>query len=542
MAGFRLAAGPLAAAVERRLSAWAGEHAAARLWRRDHTLWFPEDRPELTDRLGWLDLPGAMGARLGELDALARSVREDGIERVALLGMGGSSLAPEVFQKVLGNAPGHPALTVLDSTHPAAVARLTNAIDPDRTLFVVASKSGGTVETLSFFRHFWKLLVDLPDRGRRFVAITDPGSGLEQLARERGFRAVILAPPDVGGRFSALCPFGLAPAALIGVPLARFLDHAGAAAQAHGDSRAPGFVLGALLGEAAKAGRDKLTLITSPGLEAFPAWLEQLIAESLGKEGRGVVPVAGELTSDPAFSGEDRVFVRLQLAAEEDGNVERLLGELEQAGHPVVRIELGSPLELGAEMLRWEVATAMAGSILGVNPFDQPDVQLAKEMAKRAMAGETGGGAPATVPAAEAAAGPLDRWLGTVAPGCYVAVQAFLAPSEANAAALAALRSALADRLRVPVTTGWGPRYLHSTGQLHKGGPASGRFLQLIDRPEVDLPIPETGPTFGRLIAAQAAGDAAALAARGRAPLRLDLGAAPAEALAALARRVASPG
>ena len=541
MAGFELAPGPLAGAVEARLARWQREDTAGRLWRRDHTVWFAEDRPELTDRLGWLDLPEAMVSRLGELEALAHGVLADGVERVVLLGMGGSSLAPEVFERVLGNAPGHPALEVLDSTHPGTVARLSAAVDPARTLFVVASKSGGTVETLSFFRHFWKLLEGRPDRGRHFVAITDPGSGLERLARERGFRAVVLAPPDVGGRFSALCPFGLAPAALIGVALPRLLASAREAAVAHRDGAAPGFALGALLGEAALAGRDKLILLTSPGLAAFPAWLEQLIAESLGKEGRGVVPVAGEVLRAPSWYGEHRVFVRLGLAGEGDDATERALAALERAGHPVARIELGDPLELGAEMFRWELATAMAGSILGVNPFDQPDVQAAKEAAKRAMAGEAGGEAPEAVPVEDPArvAAALDRWAGTVETGCYVAVQAFLEPSEGTAAALGTLRRALGERLGVPVTAGWGPRYLHSTGQLHKGGPASGRFLQLVDRPAADVPIPETSHTFGHLIAAQAAGDASALAARGRILLRLDLGANPGAALGELAERIA---
>lgn len=529
--------GPLAGAMETRHAAWQRQDVAARLWRRDHTLWFAEDRPELVDRLGWLELPGSMTPRLPDLEALAGEAAADGIERIVLLGMGGSSLAPEVFQSFLGAAPDHPSLSVLDSTHPAAVARATSALDPARTLFVVASKSGGTVETLSLYRHFWKLLEGLPGRGRHFVAITDPGSGLERLAAERGFRATVLAPPDVGGRFSALCPFGLAPAALIGVPVERLLALARDTARAHRSVDAPGFALGALLGEAALAGRDKLTLITSPGLEALPAWLEQLVAESLGKEGRGVLPVTGEPLGPPGRYGVDRVFVALRLAGEEDAAVDRGLEALVHAGHPVVRMELGEPLELGAEMFRWELATAMAGTILGINPFDQPDVQLAKEMTKRAMAGEGAGGAPAPVAAAGAEEA-LERWLGTAVPGCYVAVQAFLDPSPGNAAAVEALRRVLENRSGLPVTTGWGPRYLHSTGQLHKGGPPSGRFLQLVDRPAIDLPIPETDHSFGRLITAQADGDAAALRHRRRTLLRVDLGSAPAEALGRLAEQL----
>ena len=537
MSGRRFELGPLEGAVGRRLAAWRQERVAERLWARDHTLWFSEPRAELTDRLGWLDLPEAMPGRADELQLLADAVRDDGIDRVVLLGMGGSSLAPEMFQRTFGNAVDRPELTVLDSTHPGAVNRLTGELNLARTGFVVASKSGGTVETLSLFRHFWTALEKDPGRGARFLAITDPGSALETLGRERGFRAVVTAPADVGGRFSALCPFGLLPAALIGVDTTALLASARRGAALTHTEEGPAFTLGAVLGGAAAAGRDKLTLITSPRLAAVPAWLEQLVAESLGKQGRGVVPVIGEPLSSPSRYGRDRLFVRLRMDGEHDRPSESALDALAAAGHPVIRLELGEPLDLGGELLSWEIAVAMAGAVLGVNPFDQPDVQLAKQLAKRAMAGGGETAAPPASPAATAGDA-LARLLDGAAPGGYVAVQAFLAPSPETDAGLAALRRAFEGRTGLPVTVGYGPRFLHSTGQLHKGGPDGGVFLQLVDEPAADLAIPETAHSFGGLIAAQAAGDAAALAQRGRPALRLNLGGDPEDGLFNLAATV----
>ncbi len=534
----QILAGDLEGALAARLAAWRETDAVGRLWRRDHTLWSEEPVPELEDRLGWLGLPETMAARCDVLRRFAAAAAGEGIGRVLLLGMGGSSLAPDVFARTFAGAPGFPGLVVVDTTHPDAVRAVDRAADPERTLVLVASKSGTTVETLSLFRHFWERLAALPERGRRFAAVTDPGTPLETLARERGFREVFSAPPDVGGRFSALSVFGLLPAALIGVDPARLLASARAASAACRDPEGDAVALGALLGEAARAGRDKLTLFTSPHLGAFPAWIEQLVAESTGKRGRGILPVAGEPPQPTALYGRDRLFVSLALAGERERPLEELLDALAAAGHPVMRIRLDEPADLGGEMFRWETAVALAGSVLGINPFDQPDVQLAKDLARRAMAGEA-----ASVPSGVAAdaAGLADAVaarLASVAAGDYVAVQAFLAPEPETDARLARLRSRLLAALRVPVTVGYGPRFLHSTGQLHKGGPDRGVFLQLVDNPRRDLPIPGSDHTFGQLIRAQADGDLAALQARGRRILRVDLGADPQAGLARLAEAV----
>ncbi len=381
--------------VESRLAKWAKKDFGRRLWEKDHRLWSRRPVPELTDRLGWLELPDVMTAEAGRLIRFARQVAEEGIRDAVVLGMGGSSLAPEVFSRTFGTAFGRPAVTVLDSTHPGAVRALAGRLDPERSLFVVSSKSGTTVETLSFFRYFWELLQDVPERGRHFVAVTDPGTSLEKLARERGFREVFNAPEEVGGRYSALTSFGLLPAALLGVDPGRLLSHARAMAQACrpavGVEDNPGLRLGAALGELALAGRDKLTFITSHSLESFPEWIEHLVAESTGKEilaggeRRGIVPVVGEPPGTPETYGKDRFFAALLLAGDDVSAIDGHLVALEEAGHPLARFRLTDRHDLGAEMFRWEVATAAAGAVLELNPFDQPDVQLAKELASEAM-------------------------------------------------------------------------------------------------------------------------------------------------------------
>ena len=529
-------------AVDRRLGDAAAQKLSSRIWAADHTVWSPTVVPELTNRLGWLTLPETMDAQAREFTSFADQVRSEGVRHVVLLGMGGSSLAPEVFQATFGRRADYPVLRVLDSTHPDAVRAVEQEIDPDRSLFVVSSKSGGTSETTSFFRHFWSRYTS-GDRGRHFIAITDPGTSLERLAVERGFRRVFNAPPDVGGRYSALTAFGLVPAALVGVDVSAVLDHARVLARQSGagfdGAENPGIALGAALGELALAGRDKLTFLVGKSVEALPAWLEQLVAESTGKNGVGIVPIADEPPRRPEEYGDDRVFASIAVAGEADPAGAGLAASLAAAGHPVIAITLGSTIDIGREFFRWEFATAVAGAVLGIQPFDQPDVQLAKDLARRAMEGSEGriarpGPAALGTPSAWKAA--VAGWLSTARPHDYIGIHAYLAPRDTVVDLLQQLRDRLGRRAGVATTLGIGPRFLHSTGQLHKGGPNSGLFLQLTDEPSSDFPVPESGFTFGELIRAQAAGDAMALEQRGRRLLRIDLGRDAESALEQLVR------
>jgi transaldolase/glucose-6-phosphate isomerase len=528
---------------EERLGAWKREGFSRRLWAKDPTLWADRQTPEITNRLGWLELPELMPGKSGRLSAFAEDVRADGFTSVVLLGMGGSSLAPEFFQKTFGNRPGCPHLSVLDSTHPAAVAAMERAVDLGRTLFVVSSKSGTTLETLSFFRYFWdKVGRRTNSPGRHFVAITDPGTPLGAMARERGFRRLFEAHPEVGGRFSALTEFGLVPAASIGMDIGRLLDEARGAATENGpgvpEDAASGIILGAALGEVGMR-RNKLTILTSASLKFFPAWLEQLIAESTGKDGAGIVPVADEPLLSPEGYGEDRLFVGLGLGGDDDGGgLEAFMKAVREAGHPVIRIVLKDLYALGREIFRWEIAVAAASSVLKVNPFDQPDVELAKELARSAMKGGQGRGGEADQAVETIAAddsgrliAALESWLSSDRAGDYVAIQAFLSPCEETQRALQGLRSGLLEKTGLATSVGYGPRFLHSTGQLHKGGPDGGLFLQLVDEPAPDLPVPETDYSFGKLVRAQALGDFLALRKKGRRVLRIGLKGDPGTAL-----------
>jgi len=518
--------GPLQQAVDARLGRWQREDVARRIWARDHTVWSATPVPELSDRLGWLSLPESMGPEAEAIGQFAEEVRAAGTRHVVLLGMGGSSLAPEVFQATFGRRQGYPELLVADSTHPRAVRDVDERIDAARTLFVVSSKSGTTSETTSLQSHFWARAEAHGPAGPRFVAITDPGTTLERQARERGFRRVFNAPPDVGGRYSALSAFGLVPAALVGVDVGAVLEHARwfarAAAPGVDPRHNPALVLGAALGELAAAGRDKLTFLVGSPFESLPAWLEQLIAESTGKDGKGIVPIADEPRLALQAYGPDRAFMAIGRLAPDD---EALAAAVAAAGHPVIRIAAASALDLGQEFFRWELAVAAAGAVLGIQPFDQPDVQLAKDMARRAM---QGGLASQDVPEAHAnaAAWPevLGRWLAGARAGDYIAILAFLAPTAGTAHGLARLRAALGQRTGLPTTVGFGPRFLHSTGQLHKGRSDNGLFLQLVDTPAGDLEVPGAGFSFGQLIAAQAAGDAMALRQRRGRVVRLAVG------------------
>ena len=533
------ALGGLTSRVQARLAAWDEQDFGARLWAKDHTLWSTVAIAELTDRLGWLWLPGDTGQVAG-IEEFADEVRLEA-DRVVLLGMGGSSLAPEVYQATFGNAAGYPELMVLDSTHPAAVRAVSESIDLRRTLFVVASKSGGTIETLSLYRFFWGSVSGVTSHpGERFVALTDPGSGLEALARRRRFRRIFPSPPDVGGRYSALTPFGLVPAALIGMDIRRLLGSAAAMADACGPgvpaSRNPALRLAAAMGEAALAGRDKITYVCSPSVAAFGAWVEQLIAESTGKNGTGIVPVAGEPLGDHRSYGDDRLFVHLDVAGEDPAGRPAALEVLQAVGHPVIRVVLDDLYDLGAELFRSEMAVAAAGSVLGINPFDQPDVQIAKDLARRAMSEEGLGGAIDEVSTGTPSelGDRLGEWVGTLRPGDYIGIHAYLPMGGPATPVLEELARTLRDRWGTAVTLGYGPRFLHSTGQLHKGGAANGVFLQIVDTPGPDTAVPEAGFTFGELIEGQAAGDYQALEARGRRVLRVRLHDDPADGVRAV--------
>jgi transaldolase/glucose-6-phosphate isomerase len=534
-----LALGPIADAVESRLMVWESEGMARRIWAKDPTVWAETDLPELTDRLGWLGLPDEMAGVVSGLKGFASDLADEGIRFVVLLGMGGSSLAPEVFQSTFRNAEGYPELIVLDSTHPGAVQAVDARIDLAHTLFVVASKSGTTLETLSFFRYFWHRLTQQGlAQGEHFVALTDPGSALEDLAAERDFRRVFATPPEVGGRYSALTYFGLVPAALIGADIEAMLASATAAAAAgrRPAGENPGLLLGAAWGEAALAGRDKLTVITSASLAAFPNWLEQLIAESTGKDGTGIVPIAGEDLAEPGAYGDDRLFLSYQL--ESDGEPSDALDSLVAAGHPVVRILLSAPEGIGGAMFTAELATAAAGAVLGIHPFNQPDVQVAKELARQAMAGELGGGGPIeSVPPTDATR--LAGWVADLPENGYIGICAYIPMTVDAIELLQGLRHHLRHLTGAATTVGFGPRFLHSTGQLHKGGPGA-LFLQLVDDPTPDVPVPETDFSFGKLVVGQAEGDYRALESRRQRVLRVQLGAEWAAGLDTLLDSVSS--
>lgn len=513
----------------------ASHHVVERILAHDHTVWKPD--PEgISDRLGWLDCARGMLPQQGNLQALAAGMNEDGLSAGVLLGMGGSSLAAEVLSAVLAE-PGAPArsLSVLDTTDPDVIHALEARCDLDHTLFLVATKSGTTTETLSLFNHFYSRMLrsmGAEKAGRRFLAITDPGSPLQALAERLGFRRVVLNDPEIGGRFSALSYFGLVPAALLGTELDRLLSRALAMkvlCDAGGEAGAnPGLGLGAALGALAETGKDKLTLVISPALAGLGDWIEQLIAESTGKEGKGILPVVDEPLGPPEVYGADRVFVDLRLEGDDSGLQE--LGALKRAGHPVIRLRLRDAYDLGAQFYLWEFATAVACAVLGVNPFDQPDVEAAKARASEAVEryrssrslpeDPPNGGAPET----------LAELLDGALPGGYIVLQAFVAPTQETDGELAALRACLRDRLRLATTVGYGPRFLHSTGQLHKGGPDKGLFVQFTSDSVQDLPIPDVpGATsaslsFGVLKAAQALGDRQALRERGRRVIHIHLG------------------
>ncbi|MFL5736907.1 MAG: glucose-6-phosphate isomerase [Actinomycetota bacterium] len=496
--------GWLSEAVRERIDAFARDNLVERIWAKDHTVWRP-DPTEISDRLGWLTVHEQMRAELDDLRSFARRCAADGYRTAVLAGMGGSSLAPEVFRGVFGIGPDGLDLIVLDTTHPDQILEVERSLDLDRTLFVISSKSGTTIETRSHFAHFWEQY----PKGASYVAITDPGTPLEDLGNEHGFRRVFRNPSDIGGRYSALSYFGLVPAALVGADLGKLVESAAAAAAACRDEADdnPGVRLGAAIGEAALAGRDKLTFVLPPEIALLGTWLEQLIAESTGKEGKGVVPVEGAALGPPGVYGDDRVFAS---SGDSGGPILEWLG---RAGHPIERIDPAGRGDVGGAMFLWEFATAVAGAVLDINPFDQPDVQSAKDATKKVLAS-------GSLPQVDAQ--PLEEVL-QAGPPSYLGIQAYLPRSEETTARLTSLREKIRDVRRIAATVGFGPRFLHSTGQLHKGGPPTGRFVQIVEPPASDVSIPGESFTFGQLLAAQAAGDLQALRSRGRPVARATL-------------------
>ncbi|MCW4041907.1 MAG: bifunctional transaldolase/phosoglucose isomerase [Candidatus Bathyarchaeota archaeon] len=520
-------------AVNKRLKDWKDGDFLRRLWNKDPTLWFPHPVPEITDRLGWLDLPELSHNTLTEYTAFAQEIKAEGTQHVVLLGMGGSSLAPEMYQQIFGNAPDFPELIVLDSVHPSAVLQVENTIDLTKTLFIVASKSGTTTETLSLFRYFWHRIGETDgNRGQHFIAITDPNTPLVDLAKKRGFRRVFNAPPDIGGRYSALATFGLVPAALIGLDIHQFLDRAWIMSENCAfcvpSEEASGLVLGAALGELALQGRDKITFFTSSSIQSLPVWIEQLIAESTGKNGTGIIPIVNEPVSASIDYGNDRVFVYLQTETDRS-QYDETSNILEKMGYPIIRVTLKDPLNVSQEIFYWEIAVAAAGAVLGIHPFNQPNVQMAKDLAREMMektqkgtiidssVQTVGMDEPQIVQEA------LKQWMAQVRDNDYIGIQAYIAPTPEITEILQAMRSAFVSQLKVATTSGYGPRFLHSTGQLHKGGPNSGLFLQFIDESPQDIQVPETTFTFGKLIQAQALGDYQALSQLGRRIIRINL-------------------
>ncbi|MBI4201885.1 MAG: glucose-6-phosphate isomerase [Chloroflexi bacterium] len=512
---------PVQAALERTKQ----QAVLQRLWAGDYTLWQPGPT-EIADRLGWLDLPQAMGKELRAMQAFAEGVRQQGFRYVVLLGMGGSSLGPEVLRQTFGSMSGYPRLIVLDSTVPAWVQAVTQAIEPSRTLFLVSSKSGTTIEPLSFYTYFRRLLegvVGQEKAGESFVAITDPGTPLQRMAQEQGFRHAFLNPQDIGGRYSVLSLFGLVPAALQGIDLEKLLARAETMRQACAvgpvEHENPGAWLGAAMAALALRGRDKLTLVLSPAIASFGLWVEQLIAESTGKEGKGIVPIAGEPLAEPGAYGNDRFFVYVRLEGDGNAPLDEATGAFQRAGHPVVTIHLRDRYDLGAEFYRWEFATAIAGHLLGIHPFDQPDVQGAKDATNRLLERYRRIGHLPEVKTP----GKLHFLLEQARPGDYLAVLAYLPQSPDLERAVREVRLRVMRRHRIATTFGYGPRFLHSTGQLHKGGPNTGLFLQLTQAHTMDIPIPGEDYTFGVLADAQALGDLHSLEAAGRRLARVKL-------------------
>jgi transaldolase / glucose-6-phosphate isomerase len=540
---------PLAGAVAASIEDWKKNNKVAHLWQKDASLWTGTDE---SNWLGWLTIAEEQLAHIDVLKRIADDVKKARFKHALLLGMGGSSLCPEVLRMTFGKIKGFPELHVLDSTDPAQIMAIEAKVDLKSTLCIVSSKSGSTLEPNIYKQYFFERIkskVGEKEVGNRFIAITDPGSKLQQVAEADKFRKIFFGVPSIGGRYSALSNFGMVPGAVMGLDVAKFLKNTEEMVQACRASAAadsnPGVVLGNILGVAANHGRDKITFITSPGISDLGAWLEQLIAESTGKIGKGIIPVDRERPAKPATYGNDRVFAYLRLASKPNKAQDAAVAALEKVGHPVVRITLPNTYNLGQEFFRWEIATAVAGSIIGINAFNQPDVEASKiETRKLTGQYEATGSLPPESPFFEdkgiklfadekntaALKGGADltailrAHLSRLGAGDYFAVLGYITMNAANEKSLQTIRHAVRDKKKVATVMGFGPRFLHSTGQAYKGGPNSGVFLQITCDDAKDLPVPGQKYTFGVVKAAQARGDFAVLAERGRRALRVHLG------------------
>jgi glucose-6-phosphate isomerase len=497
----------------------------ARIWKKDYTVWKPEPS-EITNRLGWLDIAHTMLGKVSMLKSFASDIRNAGFRYVVLLGMGGSSLGAAVLGSTFTNSDSYPELIVLDSTLPESIQATLDSIDPALTLFLVSSKSGTTTEPLilyTFFRNLLEKELGREKAGQHFIAITDGGTPLVKLAKQNAFRHIFLNPPDIGGRYSVLSYFGLVPAALIGSDITTLLDHAEAmrkdCAADIPDYQNAGAWLGACMGALALGGRDKLTLIMSPSIADFGLWVEQLIAESTGKDGKGIIPVSNEPTMQPERYGDDRVFVYMRLAGDENHATDEAVNNLISSGQPAIVLQLKDIYDIGAEFFRWEFATAIAGAILGIQPFDQPDVQKSKDVTARLLEEFSASG---HLPKLETT-GSLADLLSHAARGKYLAIMAYLIQTSEIDSTLSELRKKVTETYGIATTLGYGPRFLHSTGQLYKGGKNTGLFFQLTADHDEDLPVPGKSYSFGIVADAQALGDFQALQVAGRTVVRVNL-------------------
>jgi transaldolase / glucose-6-phosphate isomerase len=551
--------GTLASAVQASLEDWKRNDKVRRLWQRDASIWTGADE---SNWLGWLGITEEQLAHIDVLKNIAADVKKAKFKHALLLGMGGSSLCPEVLRMTFGKIKGFPELHVLDSTDPAQIKAIEKKVDLKSTICIVSSKSGSTLEPNIYKQYFFERVkekVGEREVGNRFLAVTDPGSKMQQVAEADKFRKIFMGVPSIGGRYSALSNFGMVPAAVMGLDVSKFLKNTEEMVQACGAGAAadanPGVLLGTILGAAANQGRDKVTIIASPGISDLGAWLEQLLAESTGKVGKGIVPVDREALAKPAAYGNDRIFAYLRLQTKPNKAQDAAVAALEKAGHPVVRISLPNIYNLGQEFFRWEIATAVAGAIIGINAFNQPDVEASKiETRKLTSEYEANGKLPAEAPFFEGSgiklyadekntaalkggstfADVLKAHLARVQAGDYFGVLGYITMNDANERALQKIRHAVRDKKKVATVLGFGPRFLHSTGQAYKGGPNSGVFLQITCDDAVDFPVPGQKYTFGVVKAAQARGDFAVLAERGRRALRVHLGKSVAKDLAKL--------